>query len=150
MRRLLRITALTVAALTVAGLAATGVARADTPAPSVATYAVVVGSNAGGPGQLPLRYAEDDARRVGELPGRARRLPRRRRRRRRPPDARTCCARGSISSRGGSHADLAAGKQARVLFYYSGHARATALDLGDAQLPLAELPHRGCSRCPRP
>jgi len=36
-------------------------------------------------------------------------------------------------------ADLAAGRQARVLFYYSGHARATALDLGDRQLPLAEL-----------
>ena len=34
---------------------------------AVATYAIVVGSNAGGPGQAELRYAEEDARRVGEL-----------------------------------------------------------------------------------
>src|SRR5205807_694263 len=34
-----------------------GSARAD--------YAIVIGSNAGGPGQTELRYAEDDARKVG-------------------------------------------------------------------------------------
>src|SRR3954462_14510759 len=39
-------------------------AAAQAPAPGVATYALVVGSNAGGPGQTTLRYAEDDARRV--------------------------------------------------------------------------------------
>ncbi|HET9987121.1 MAG TPA: hypothetical protein VFQ65_01345, partial [Kofleriaceae bacterium] len=35
--------------------------------PAVATYAIVVGSNAGGPGQTDLRYAEDDARRVATV-----------------------------------------------------------------------------------
>src|SRR5690242_21618140 len=46
------------------------VARADAPAaqaPAIATYAIVVGSNSGGPGQSALRYAEDDARKVGAL-----------------------------------------------------------------------------------
>src|SRR4051812_50159752 len=45
-------------------LAAGGIAAADD---GVATYAIVVGSNAGGPGQTDLRYSEDDARRVGAL-----------------------------------------------------------------------------------
>ena len=39
-------------------------------------------------------------------------------------------------------ADRAAGRQARLFFYYSGHARATALDLGPAPMPLAELRQR--------
>src|SRR5690349_3767946 len=47
--------------------ASLGVAHADTPAPGVVTYALVVGSNAAGPGQSDLKYAEDDARRMGNL-----------------------------------------------------------------------------------
>src|SRR3954467_1608991 len=43
-----------------------GTAYADDP-PPIATYAIVVGSNAGGPGQTDLRFAEDDARRVAAL-----------------------------------------------------------------------------------
>ncbi|HSN28201.1 MAG TPA: caspase family protein, partial [Kofleriaceae bacterium] len=35
--------------------------------------------------------------------------------------------------------DQAAGRQSRVFFYYSGHARAAAIDLGDTELPLVEL-----------
>jgi hypothetical protein len=51
--------------LGVAGAAlATEAAHAQSPAPGIATYALVVGSNAGGPGQTALRYSEDDARRV--------------------------------------------------------------------------------------
>jgi len=115
-----------------------GVAHADPSAPGVATYAIVVGTNAGGAGQTDLRYAEDDARRVGgiltELGGYA------------PgtvdvvlhptPDVlRDRLA--QLATR--VHADLAAGRQARVFFYYSGHARATALDLGAEEMPLAEL-----------
>lgn len=110
-------------------------ARADD---GVATYAVVVGSNAGGAGQADLKYAEDDARRVAglltELGGYA-------------PDAVDVVVHptpdqlrdrlAKMATR--VHADLAAGKQARVFFYYSGHARATALDLGNQELPLAEL-----------
>ncbi len=111
-------------------------AQAD--GPPVATYAIVVGSNAGGPGQTDLRFAEDDARRVaallGELGGYATDTvdvvvhPT-------PDILRDRLTR--LSTR--VNADLAAGRQARVLFYYSGHARATALDLGNQEMPLAEL-----------
>lgn len=128
-----------VPALITALVASTAVtAHADPGAPAVATYAIVVGSNAGGPGQTELRFAEDDARRVasllGELGGYA-------------PDAIDVIVHPTpdlvrarltrLSTR--VAADLAAGRQARVLFYYSGHARATALDLGNQELPLAEL-----------
>ncbi len=121
-------------------LAATAalVSTAHADGPEVATYAIVVGSNAGGPGQTNLRFAEDDARRVasllGELGGYA-------------PDTVDVIVHPTpdllrerltrLSTR--VNADLAAGRQARVLFYYSGHARATALDLGNQELPLAEL-----------
>ncbi|MCW5806490.1 MAG: caspase family protein [Deltaproteobacteria bacterium] len=120
---------------------AAGPARADAPPPAVATYALVVGSNAAGPGQTDLRYAEEDARRVGafltELGGyRAEGVdvvvhP--------TPDVlRARLAR--LAAR--VQADIAAGKQARVFFYYSGHARATAIDLGKDALPLSELRER--------
>lgn len=110
-------------------------ARADD---AVATYAIVVGSNAGGPGQATLRYAEDDARRVGAFLSEMGGYP-----------ASTVdvivaptpdVVREHVDAlQRKIQADLAAGKKTRVLFYYSGHARATALDLGNAQLPLAEL-----------
>jgi hypothetical protein len=117
------------------------VAASPAAAEAVATYAIVVGSNAGGPGQTDLRYAEDDARRMGqlltELGGyRADQVdvvvhP--------SPDE----LRGRIARLGDRlAADQAAGRPARVFFYYSGHARSTALDLGREQLPLAELRQR--------
>jgi hypothetical protein len=116
-------------------LCAAAPAYADEP---VATYAIVVGSNAGGPGQTDLKYAEDDARRVAglltELGGYT-------------ADAVDVIVHPTpdllrdrlvkLSTR--VTADLAAGRQARVFFYYSGHARATALDLGNQEMPLAEL-----------
>lgn len=110
-------------------------------ADDIATYAIVVGSNAGGPGQGELRYAEDDARRVGklltELGGYA-------------PDQVDIVLHPTpddLRNRIGKLADkLAAddkaGRPTRVLFYYSGHARATALDLGNNPLPLEELRKR--------
>ncbi len=108
---------------------------------SVATYAIVVGSNAGGPGQGNLRYAEDDARRVGklltELGGYTRDQvdvvvhP--------SPDE----LRARIGKLGDRlAADAKAGRATRVFFYYSGHARAEAIDLGKQQLPLVELRQR--------
>jgi caspase domain-containing protein len=111
-------------------VAAAGSARAD--------YALVVGANAGGPGQAELRYAEDDARKVGallvELGGYT-------------PDQIDVVLHptpevlrdrlGKLAER--VQADSAAGKQSRVFFYYSGHARATAIDLGSEPLPLDEL-----------
>jgi hypothetical protein len=109
--------------------------------PAVATYAIVVGSNTGGPGQTDLRYAEDDARRVAavltELGGYTADTvdvvvhPT-------PDQLRERLAK--LAER--VQADVAAGRQARVFFYYSGHARAQAIDLGATELPLAELRER--------
>ncbi len=120
---------------------ATGAARAETPEPSVAMYALVVGSNAGGPGQAALHYAEDDAHRVAatliELGGYTAETvdlvvhP--------TPDA----LRDRLGKLGARvAADRAAGRQARVLFYYSGHARGAAIDLGPDELALGELRQR--------
>jgi len=112
-----------------------GTAYADD---NVTTYALVVGSNTGGPGQSELHYAETDAARVGALltelggyeadqvdvivhPS--------------PAELRDRLAKLAVKVA----ADQAAGKQSRVFFYYSGHARAAAIDLGDTEMPLVEL-----------
>ena len=117
---------------------AAATARADEP---VATYALVIGSNAGGPGQQTLQFAEDDARKMGtvltELGGYA-------------PDTVDIVVHPTPAlvrerlARIGQRvaADLAQGKQARLFFYYSGHARANAIDLGTEELPLEELRQR--------
>ncbi len=121
-------------AASIALLAIAGAAHAE----PIAAHALVVGSNAGGPGQAELRYAEDDARRVGalltELGGYT------------PASVDIVTHPTPASLRGSLErlsqrvaADVAAGKQTRVFFYYSGHARATAIDLGPEALPLAEL-----------
>src|SRR5258706_14182748 len=108
-----------------AALAIAGTAHAD--------YAIVVGSNSGGPGQADLHLAEEDAKKVGallvELGGYA-------------PDQVDVVVQPSpgelrdrIAKLGERvAADATAGKQSRVLFYYSGHARASAIDLGADQL----------------
>ena len=89
-----------------------------------------------------LRYAEDDARRVAalltELGGYAADDGRRRR----PPDAGRAARPAREARDARRRPTVAAGRQARVLFYYSGHARATAIDLGADELPLAELRQR--------
>ncbi len=117
---------------------APAVAHADEP---VATYALIVGSNAGGPGQADLHFAEDDARNVatvlGELGGVT-------------PAAidiivhpTADAVRDRITKLAERvAADATAGRQSRVIFYYSGHARASAIDLGPDQLPLDELRQR--------
>jgi hypothetical protein len=106
-----------------------------------ATYAIVVGSNSGGPGQTDLRFAEDDARRVGallvELGGYTKDQV----------DVIAHPSPGELRDRLAKlatrvAADAAAGRQTRVFFYYSGHARASAIDLGADELPLAELRQR--------
>ena len=106
-----------------------------------ATYALVVGSNAAGPGQTTLKYAEDDAKRVGsvltELGGVATAnvdvvLQ--------PSPLQLRDAIDRLTQR--VAADIKAGKQARIFFYYSGHARASAIDLGPQNLPISELRQR--------
>jgi hypothetical protein len=125
-----------------AALAAPRAARADAPpADDLTAYAVVVGSNPGGPGQAELRFAEDDARRVAEVlrdvggyrPGDVELVVR-------PDPAAVLAAIDRVAAR--AAADRAAGRRSLVFFYYSGHARATALNLGDGELPLAGLRER--------
>lgn len=126
--------ALLLASLAVAAGGGAGTAAAD----PVAAHALIVGSNAAGPGQTELRFAEDDARRVGallsELGGFA------------PTsiDVVTHPTPAVLRDRLARlrervAADVAAGKQTRVFFYYSGHARASAIDLGPEAVPLDEL-----------
>src|SRR5215470_11878013 len=116
-------------------------ARGAPAEPDLAVYALVVGSNAAGAGQTALHYAEDDARRVAatlvELGGY-------------PPEAIDVVLHPTPAALR-DHLDQltarvaaarATGRAARVVFYYSGHARATALDLGAEELALGELRQR--------
>ncbi len=108
------------------------------PPGSPPAYALVVGSNRPGPGQEALSWADDDARRVREVltelgcydPGRVALLLD-------PSPAEVLAALERI---GGELSALSAsGEQAVFFFYYSGHARAQALDLGAERLPLDTL-----------
>lgn len=126
---------LLLASLAVAALPAAARAAPD---PDLDTYAIVVGSNPGGAGQTELRFAEDDARRVAEVLGELGGYdehhiaivlhP--------SPDA-VLAAIDRVAA--AVAADQAAGRRSLVFFYYSGHAKASALDLGADELPLARL-----------
>jgi hypothetical protein len=100
--------------------------------------ALVVGSNRGGPGQADLRFAEDDARRFAEVlvemggysadsvrlltaPGRDELL------------AALARVREELT------AQAERGDSSVFTFFYSGHARASALSLGPDELALPEL-----------
>lgn len=120
----------------------TGAARAaEGPAPwgaSPPSLAVVVGTNRGGPGQAELRFAEDDARAVAAVLGSLGRYE---------PGEVQLLIRPSLKGVEQALDGLAAraaearrqGGQVQALFYYSGHARASALNLGDEELPLGDL-----------
>jgi hypothetical protein len=118
------------------------------PAPAVETvasrptaYALLVGSNQGGSGQEALRFAHDDARRMLDVLTEAGNY--------RPENVTLL-----LSSRRGDVVQALENLTARLLqeknrgektlflFYYSGHARANALNLGDEELPLSELRER--------
>ncbi|MEO6573487.1 MAG: caspase family protein [Polyangiaceae bacterium] len=104
-------------------------------------YAILVGSNVGGAGQEPLRYAEDDARNVGSV---LRELGRYGasdlRVLVRPDAAHVLSTIDDIGAKLRVHQER--GEQAVVVFYYSGHARASAISLGTEELPLATLRER--------
>jgi hypothetical protein len=110
-------------------------AEASAPVPS---YALIVGSNAAGPGQQQLRYAERDAiamaavlREAGHYPDGHLVVALH------PGRAELMADLASLRARLGEAA--ARGEQAQLIFYYSGHARADAITLGQEELPLAEL-----------
>jgi hypothetical protein len=101
-------------------------------------YAIVIGNNIGGPGQQPLQFAEDDARRVKDvLISHAGYLTQNVISLRAANPADIARAIGAVSEK--MKADAGTGRTSRLLFYYSGHAKATALSLGQEDLPLAEL-----------
>jgi len=101
-------------------------------------YALLVGSNVGGPGQADLRYAESDTERVWEVltslggyaHDRVERLLH-------PTAAQLVAALERVRERVATLSQR--GEQSRFFFYYSGHARADGLNLVDSQLPLHEL-----------
>lgn len=106
-----------------------------------AAYALIIGSNLGGPGQAPLRYAEQDAQRVSELLATLGDYPTERITQLLAPNgAQLEAALSSLEATLQAHAD--AGEPTRFFFYYSGHARADALNLGAEQVALAALKQR--------
>jgi hypothetical protein len=121
-------------------LLAIPVVRAAEPplADAPVQFALVVGSNRAGPGQRPLQFAHADAARVagvleevgGVAPGDLEVLT--------DPDADELFA--AIDAFAQDIAD--APGPTRFAFYYSGHARAGALDLGEESVPLEALRER--------
>jgi hypothetical protein len=119
---------------TLLGLCWTQVAHAR-----VERFALVVGNDRGLPGEIPLQYAETDARRVHDVmrelggfsPFNTLLLV--------GSDAATFRqAMIAFNARVRSALDVP-GTQAMLLVYYSGHADAEALHLGASRLPLQEL-----------
>lgn len=116
-------------------------AAAEAQPTSTRSYAVVVGSNPGGPGQDTLKYAERDARNVaavlrdlgGFAAGDVTLLSS-------PTPEQLFAAVDRVAAR--VRRDAASGVQSTVFFYYSGHARASALNLGNRELALAALRDR--------
>ncbi len=119
-------------------LAAPALASTPTGRPQTAAYALVVGSQRAGAGQQPLRYAIADAQRVGSVlteiggyaPERVHLLE--------DPDADEIrAALEAVELKLASHAER--DEASAFVFYYSGHARASALSLGTDELPVEEL-----------
>jgi hypothetical protein len=114
---------------------AADITPSTSPPPS---FAVVVGINRGGPGQTELRFAEDDARHMADLLASLGRYE---------PGKVVLLLRPTLGEVRRALSDLALraaetrrqGAESQVLFYYSGHARASALNLGDEEFPLADL-----------
>jgi hypothetical protein len=112
------------------------------PGPAgAAAYAVVVGSNRGGPGQGELRYAEDDAHNVAQVltelggypPGQVQVLLR-------PGRAALLETLAEVARR--IEQQARAGEKTLLFFYYSGHARAQGLNLGPETIAITELRER--------
>ncbi|MCA9667647.1 MAG: caspase family protein [Myxococcales bacterium] len=107
-------------------------------APEINAYALLVASNKAGPGQQTLAFSHADAQRMrdvlAQLGGYSARnittvLD--------PSPKQIVDALAAVSARLRAHA--ARGERTVFLFYYSGHARARALNMGHEELPLAQL-----------
>ena len=123
--------------MVVAAILSGGPARAE-PDAAPPSVAVVIGTNHGGPGQGELRFAEDDARAVAALlTGLGGYRPEQVQLLLRPSLKQAQQALEALAAR----VDEAGrrGGPVQALFYYSGHARANALNLGDEEFPLAAL-----------
>jgi hypothetical protein len=102
------------------------------------TYALVIGANRGGHGQAPLSYAQEDARHFAALLSEIGRTPQGNITLLLEPTPQTIeQALERLRARLTRHAQD--GEHAKLLFYYSGHARARALSLGGGELPLDAL-----------
>jgi hypothetical protein len=108
------------------------------PGPVPHTYALLIGKNPGGPGQTALRYAEEDARRMARVLGELGRVPKAQTQVLLGPD-RTAVLSALDTAASALARHRARGERAYFLFYYSGHARANAIHLGDEELALGEL-----------
>lgn len=123
---------------------ASPLARADETAAPVTTvphpfaYGILVGSNPGGPGQQTLRYAEDDARRMADVLAQLGRYGKADMRVLvRPDQARVFATIDEIGAKLREHQQK--GEQAVLVFYYSGHAKANAFNLGGSELAITAL-----------
>ena len=109
--------------------------------PKPFTYVLSIGSNEGGEGQEKLRFAEEDASRIAQLfkdlgsygQSDFRVL-------KSPTGLEVVKAVDDIRTKLQAH--KAKGEEAVFLFYYSGHARANALNVGKDELPLGLLRER--------
>jgi hypothetical protein len=109
--------------MTVGGPAAHAEPPVAAAAPHPFAYAILVGSNVGGAGQELGRYGASDLRVLV-----------------RPDAAHVLSTIDDVGVRLRQHQER--GEQAVVVFYYSGHARASAISLGSEELPLATLRER--------
>ena len=107
-------------------------------APQVVSYALVIGSNRPGEGQSALSFALDDANRFekvlleigGYMPGRVTVLHD-------PSAEELVSALNAISDKIAGHDSR--DEPTSFVFYYSGHARATAMNLGATEIKLKSL-----------
>jgi len=111
---------------------------AATPNGGPHAYAIIVGSNPGGPGQIELRYAERDAKAVADVLKELGRVPKENIQLLLKPTPETVLAIiSAVSQKLELHQQR--GEQARLFFFYSGHAKSDAIHLGKSQLPLKRL-----------
>jgi hypothetical protein len=109
--------------------------------PSPHAYAVIIGSNPGGEGQDTLKFAEQDAARVAGLLGELGRYPSDNVRVLLHPEPEQVLGTlDGLASILEEHQKT--GEQAVLFFYYSGHARAKSMNLGQRELSLADLRER--------